>query len=212
MYSPEKEKCNKKTIQDEAIILRKMRELKGLSRKQAGIIFNLTNKTIEKLENGRGKIDEQRLVAFASGYGFTLEDLMKIKSGQYDTDLSQKNRLKKEKDPKRRDRRFCKPNITKECKALRQLREKRGISQYKLSLACGFAKQRIGFYECGRRNLNKELIETIIKKMGYSMDEFYEQMEADEMPYEIINECNQIMKKLEIKTLKAVRSFLQGFA
>ncbi|MGB0454338.1 MAG: helix-turn-helix domain-containing protein, partial [Bacteriovoracaceae bacterium] len=125
-------KCDKKSTTDAAVILKKMRDLKGLSRKQAGIIFNVTFKTIEKLENGRGKIDEQRLVSFATGYGFTLDDLMKIKNGQYDTDLSLKSRIKKEKDPLRRDRRFCKPNITKECKALRQLREKRNISQYKL--------------------------------------------------------------------------------
>lgn len=70
-------KSNTFVISDAAVTLIKMRELKSLSRKQAGIIFNLTNKTIEKFENGRGKIDEQRLVTFASGFGFSLDDLMK---------------------------------------------------------------------------------------------------------------------------------------
>lgn len=203
--------CDKKTISDAAVTLKKMRDLKGLTRKQAGIIFNVTNKTIEKLENGRGKVDEQRLVTFAQGYGFNLEDLMKIRTGQFDTDLTLKNRPKKEKDPLRRDRRFCTPNVTKECKVLRQLREKKNISQYQLSLMCGWGKRRIGFYECGRKNLDESLINKIISTLGYTMEDFKAQMNADEMPYEIIKDCNEMMKELEPHTLKAVRSFLQGF-
>ena len=203
--------CNKKTISDAAVTLKKMRELKGLTRKQAGIIFNVTNKTIEKLENGRGKIDEQRLVTFADGYGYNLEDLMKIRTGQFDSDITLKNRPKKEKDPRRRDRRFCTPEVTKECKALRQLRERRNISQYKLSRMCGWGERRIGFYECGRKNLNETLIEKIITTLGYTMNDFKAQMAADEMPFEIIKDCNEMMKQLEPQTLKAVRSFLQGF-
>jgi len=205
-------KCDKKTISDAAITLKKMRELKGLTRKQAAIVFNLSYKTIEKLKNGRGIVDEQRLASFAAGYGFNLDDLMKIRTGNYDSDITMKFRPKKEKDPLRRDRRFCTPKVTKECKVLRQLREKKGISQYELSRMCGYGKRRIGFYECGRKNLDENLIESIIKVMGYTMDDFYAQMSSDEMPYEIISECHEMMKTLEPQTLRAVRSFLQGFA
>ncbi len=42
-----------------------MRLLKKLSRKQAGILFNVSHKTIEKLENGRGNISEDKLMRFA---------------------------------------------------------------------------------------------------------------------------------------------------
>ena len=80
-----------------------------------------------------------------------------------------------------------------------------------MSRICGFRKTKIGFYECGRIDLNERLIETIIFKMGYTMDDFRQQMEVDEMPFEIIRECNEMMKGLDIKILKAVRAFLQGF-
>ena len=212
MQQTETLKSNKKKLSDEAVVLKKMRDLKGLTRKQAGIIFNVTNKTIEKLENGRGNISEERLIAFAEGYGYTLQDLYKIQTGQFDTDITLKLKEKKEKDPLRRDRRFCNPNVTKECKALRQMRQRKNISQYTLSRMLGWGERRVGFYECGRKNLNEELIETIITKMGYTMDDFYLQLEMDEMPFEVIDECHSIMKELDVKTLKAVRSFLQNVA
>lgn len=198
-------------ISDAPVVLRKMRELRGWNRKEAGIKVNLGFKTIEKLENGRGNIDERRLHEFAKAYGYGLEDLYKIRIGAYDEDITLMNKPKKEKDPLRRDRRFCTPNVTKECKALRQMREDKNISQYKLSELCGYEKRRIGFYECGRKNLNNDLIEYIITKMGYTMEDFQSYLQLDEMPYELIKDCNKMMEELEVKTLKAVRSFLQGF-
>ena len=94
---------------DAPMAIRKMREIRGWNRKEAGIKVYLTNKTIEKLENRRGKIDERRLVAFAQAYGFNLNDLYKIRTGTYAADLTTINRPKKEKDPQRRDKRFCTP-------------------------------------------------------------------------------------------------------
>ncbi|MGB0454967.1 MAG: hypothetical protein ACPGJV_14750, partial [Bacteriovoracaceae bacterium] len=75
----------------------------------------------------------------------------------------------------------------------------------------GWDERRIGFYECGRKNLNDELIAKIITSLGYSMDDFNNQLEEDEMPFEIIKDCHKMMQELEPQTLKAVRSFLQGF-
>ena len=109
MQQTVKENCDKKSLSDAAVTLKKMRELKGLSRKQAGIIFNISHKTIEKLENGRGGVDDRRLASFAEGHGFSLLDVMKIRSGSFDSDLTMKTKSRKEKDSFRRDRRFCTP-------------------------------------------------------------------------------------------------------
>lgn len=198
-------------LSDAPMTLRKMREIRGWNRKEAGIKVNLTFKSIEKLENGRGNVDERRLVAFAEAYGFELNDLYRIRTGTYAADLTTINKPKKEKDPLRRDRRFCTPNVTKQCRTLRQMREDKGLSQYKLSSICGYEKRRIGFYECGRKNLDRKLIAYIVGKMGYTLADFDRYLEMDEMPYEVIGRCNQMMEELDIKTLKAVRSFLQGF-
>lgn len=199
------------SLNEAPMTLRKMRELRGWSRKEAAIKVSLSFKSIEKLENGRGNIDELRLIEFAKAYGFNLTDLYNIRVGQYDDDITRKNRPKKENDPKRRDRRFCTPNVTKECRTLRQMREDKNLSQYKLSAICGYEKRRIGFYECGRKNLDKKLIKFIVNHMGYDMDDFNRYMELDEMPYQVIGDCNKVMLELDLKTLKAVRAFLNGF-
>jgi len=44
------------------------------------------------------------------------------------------------------------------------------------------------------------------------MEDFHTQMEADEMPFEVIKECTEIMNNLEVKTLNAVRLFLKSVA
>lgn len=56
---------NQTTLNNNTVLLKKMRLLKKLSRKQAGILFNVSHKTIEKLENGRGNISEDKLMRFA---------------------------------------------------------------------------------------------------------------------------------------------------
>ena len=204
---------NPNLVTNESVILKKMRILKGLSRKQAGVILGLSYKSIEKLENGRGSITQQRLQAFGRAYGFKQEVLESVCAGKFEKQNLAIYPLlaKKEKDPLRKDRRFCVPQITKECKVLRQLREQKSISQYELSRSCNFGKNVIGFYECGRKNLNVELITFIISKMGYSMADFQEQMNCDELPCDVIAECGELMKVLKLKHLKATRAFLQTF-
>lgn len=183
------------------VFLKNMRLLKGLSREEAGKLFNLSRSSIEKLENGRGIVSNERLATFALGYGLSFDELMYIKAENFSANL-----------PERRSRRFCTPNITKECRVLRQLREKKGLSQYELSTLCGYGEKIIGFYECGRKNLNRDLIQFIVEAMDYTMADFNNYMECDEQPKDIMDECLRMMKKLAPTPLKAVRSFLKEFA
>lgn len=209
----EKNNKNKKLNNERARVFKTMRLIKKLTRIESGIIFDVSPKTIEKLENGRGLISEERLLGFSQKYGFNLNEFMKIRTaGSHNLkkwDSSNENI--KNKEPKRRNRRFCRPKITRECKVLRQMREERGLSQCALSKICGFSKNRIGFYECGRKNLDKDLIQYILSFLNFSMDDFNSRMQMDEFPYEVINDCNLMMRSLDVKTLKGVRSFLKGF-
>ncbi len=64
----------KKEITKEAIALRKLRELKGLDRKEASIILEVGHKTIESFENGRTQLSKERLSKYISLYGYSIED------------------------------------------------------------------------------------------------------------------------------------------
>ena len=43
-------------ITNEALAIRKLREIRGFNRKQAGILLEKSHKTIECFENGRGEV------------------------------------------------------------------------------------------------------------------------------------------------------------
>lgn len=199
-----------KEVKEFSIVIRKMREINNLTRKQAGVIFNLSHKTIEKLENGRGAIDEERLLSFAKGYGFSNADLLKIQSGQYQKDLTI-NMKSEERCEIRSDRRFCRPNITKECKVLRQLRLDRGLSQYELSKLCGFGRNQIGYYECGRINLRRDVINKILKVLNYEYEYFLSLIEVKDLRYELIMDISQALNDLEMSSLSVVKSVINGF-
>ena len=212
METPRNEECHKKELSENAIVLKKMRDLKSLSRRQVGIICNLSHKTIEKLENGRGMLDDQRLLQFAEQLGFSFEDLVRIRNGNFDTDITTRNREKKEKDPFRRDRRFCQKKITKECKALRQLRQMSGYSQYEAGEVCGYNRTTIGHIENGRIGLPEKRIRHIVGCLGFKFEDFQKVLNEDQHHYELIDYCNSIMKNLDTQKLKAVHSFLLSFA
>tara|TARA_Y100000296_G_C5143900_1_gene242590 strand:- start:697 stop:1317 length:621 start_codon:yes stop_codon:yes gene_type:complete len=199
-----------KEVEEFSTVIRKMREIRGLTRKQAGVIFNLSHKTIEKLENGRGTIDEDRLLSFAKGYGFSNADLLKIQSGQYQRDITV-NTKKEERCKKRRDRRFCRPVVTKECKVLRQLRLDRGLSQYELSKLCGFGRNQVGYYECGRINLQKKVINKILKVLNFEYEYFLSLIEVKDLRYEIIMDISKALNDLDMTSLSVVKSVINGF-
>jgi predicted transcriptional regulator len=51
----------KKEEQIDAIALKKLRELKGISRKEAAIILELNYKSVEKFENGSTTLNRTRV-------------------------------------------------------------------------------------------------------------------------------------------------------
>lgn len=198
-------------LSNNAVLLKKMRILKKLSRKQAGIMFNVSNKTIEKLENDRGSIPDEKLMTFAAAYGFTFTDLQLIKEGKMGERLLKQEEPKVPRDPKRRDRRFCQKVIIRECKVLRELRLMAGITQYGAGEVCGWNMSTVGHIENGRIKLPRERIEHIVKTYGFTMQKFDELMASSELRHEVLNQCTTIINKLDDSKLRAVQSLLLNF-
>jgi len=202
------EQTKNSLLSDNAVLLKKMRLLKKLSRKQAGMLFNVSFKTIEKLENGRGIIPNERLMTFAAAYGFNFSDLQIIKEGKMGERLLSSCIPT---DPKLRKRRFCKKMITKECKILRELRLSANISQYKAGKLCGYNLSTIGHIENGRIQLAKNKIEHIVKVYGFNMQKFENLMMSSDLRHENISKCLNIIKKIDDSKLKAVLTLLLNF-
>ncbi len=194
-----------------SVLLKKMRILKKLSRQQAGIMFNVSFKTIEKLENGRGMISDEKLMTFAAAYGFTFTDLQLIKEGKIGDRLLKADVSEIPRDPKRRDRRFCQKIIVKECKVLRELRLMAGITQYRAGEVCGYNMSTIGHIENGRIRIPRDRIEHIVKVYGFTMQKFDELLASSELRHEVLDQCTGIINRLDDSKLRAVQALLLNF-
>lgn len=195
----------------DAVTLRKLREIRGLSRKEAGVLLEIGYKTVEKFENRRTILNKTRVEQIVRNYGFTYDDFLLCREGKSEK-IQKRFCHKKEKSvSKRRKRRFLKKIITKEARVLRMLRNLKNISQYKASLICGYHKGAIGHIEMGRIQLPKNRIIHILKSYGFTMKEFESHMKADVLVTEIQDECISIIKSLSEKNLKAVHPLLLNF-
>lgn len=106
-------------------------------------------------------------------------------------------------------KRFLRKTINIDCKALKSLREKSKLSQAQLAKLCEFStKTRISSYECGRVNLHYELIEEVISKMGYTMEDFSNEKELLLKAPEIVKDLEKILQRLNYYNLKIAKKFL----
>lgn len=64
-----------KKITKESLALKKIRELKGLTRKEAAILVGVTHKTIEKMENGRTLMTTDKINQYLCAYEVSKSDL-----------------------------------------------------------------------------------------------------------------------------------------
>ncbi len=194
-----------------AVTLRKLREIRGLSRKEASVLLGIGHKAIEKFENGRTNLKQSRIEQTLRAYGFTYEDFLLCREGK--SEQIQKRFCHKKEKPLdyKRGRRFRTKIITKEARVLKVLRILKNLSQYKASFICGYHRKAIGHIENGRVELRKARIAHIVESYGFTIEDFHHYMEADILVTEIQDECISIIKSLCEKNLKAVHPLLLNF-
>ncbi len=172
-----------------AVALKKLREIRGLSRKEAGVLLGIGHKTVEKFENGRTIIIRPRIERTVRAYGLTYKDFLLCREGK--SEQIQKRFCHKKEKPidDRRDRRFLKKIITKEVQVLKVLRNLKSLSQRKASFSCGYHKDAIGHIESGRVGLEKARIIHIVKSYGFTIEDFEYHMKSDILLTEVQDEC-----------------------
>ena len=195
----------------DAITLRKLREIRGFSRKEAGVLLGLGHKSVERFENGRTLLGRARIDNILRTYGLTHEDFLSCREGKSEQ-IKKRFCHKREKViENNKTRRSYKKIITKEVKVLKVLRKLKNLSQYKASLICGYHKGAIGHIENGRIELPQSRIQHIVKSYGFTLEDFERHMKSDVLVTDIQNECLSIIKGLSEENLKAVYSLLLSF-
>ena len=185
----------------DAVALRRLREIKGFSRKEASVLLGIGYKTVEKFENGRTNLKRPRIEQIVGAYGLTYGDFLLCREGKSEQ-IEKKFCHKKEKViDNKQGRRFYKKVITKEVQVLQVLRKLKGLSQYKASFVCGYNRTAIGYIENGRIELHRAKISHIVKSYGFTMEDFDYHMKAEVFVTEIQDECISIIKELRRKEI-----------
>ena len=71
-------RSNEKRITKEAIILRHMRQAKGVSLSEAGAKVGITGSAVAHIEHGRMDLSRKRIETLVTAYGYTLDDYVDL--------------------------------------------------------------------------------------------------------------------------------------
>ena len=195
----------------DAVTLRKLREIRSLSRKEAGVLLGLGHKAVEKFENGRALLGRTRIEKTIEAYGLTYEDFLLCREGKSEQIKKRFGHKKEKITDNKKIRRSYKKIITKEVQVLKVLRKLKGLSQYKASSICGYHKRAIGHIENGRTEFHSTKIMHIVKSYGFTMEDFERHMKADVLVTDIQDESIAIIRALDEKKLKTVHPLLLTF-
>lgn len=196
----------------DAVAIKKMRLLRKMNRKEAALLFSYSRSSIEKVENGRGKLTPDRVRRFAEAYGFTMNQFFDLKLGKLPEGFQPTVAPKKIRIIEHVElRRSYKKLITDEVRALRIFRKRKGLSQYGASEMCGWSSATIGHIEQGRIELTEERIKHILGAYGFTLKEFYESVRSGIRREEVEEVCLKLIQRLDDNRLLAVKGILEKF-
>ena len=197
--------------QTDAIALRKLRELKGLNRKDAAVLLGLNYKSIEKFENGRTELTRTKINNILSSYDLSYSDFLLCREGKSEQVKIKLGHKQKKVHDDNLSRRSYKKVITKEAQVLQVLRRLKNYTQYKASIICGYSRTAIGHIENGRIEIPNSRICHIVEAYGFTMDDFDYHMKSEVFVTEIQDDCISIIRSLGEDKLKAVYPLLSTF-
>lgn len=200
------------SVINDNIVLKKMRLLRRMTRKEAALIFSYSRSSIEKVENGRGKLTPDRVRRFVEGYGFTWNQFMDLKLGKQSNIGQVPTETKKIRIIEHVElRRSYQKIITKEVRTLGYFRKRKGLTQREASKLCGWFHTTIGHIEQGRIELTEKRIKHILNAYGFTLKEFYDSVRSEIMRDELEVECMKLIQKIDDTRLLAIKGMLEKF-
>lgn len=196
----------KNNISSELRAIRLAREKLGITRQQLAKSLGISYKAVEKIENVRMSLSNDRKNEILNLLGIDGYRLKRIKKAGF-VIPTEKIRTVLENSQRRSYRRI----IIKEVRVLKLLRNMKNIAQDKASALCGYSRPTIGHIENGRIEIPLSRIRHIVISYGYEYSKFEELMKEEVLRDEIIESCTQKLLSLPEDKLKLVQSVLANF-
>lgn len=187
--------------------LRRARELRKLSRKELASRLDVLVSAVEKIERGVDILSKERINRILEAMEITAQQFQKVKRGKTLNTRADRKKVVLSNS----DRRSYRKEITKECQVLRSMRRIKGLSQDQASFLCGYARATIGHIENGRIELDRERINHIVEAYGYNYSDFVENMGKAQLRDDVVDQCLEIIKKLDDSKLEIVKNLLGSF-
>ncbi len=183
----------------------------GLNRRQAAERCSCSIRALEQLENGRCNYTEDRIRRLVRKMGMEWDEFHKIENSP-ERALAQIDAYNLERTLSRKPRRNLYKIVTKEVRAIRILRKRRGVSQYKASELCGFKECTFGLIEAGRTDLTDNRIDLILRSLGYKRQDFDKIIRADLIADEVITEITSLLELLDDSALHTILTMIKALA
>lgn len=200
-----------KKITKTVLALKAARLSLGLNRRQAAERCSCSIRALEQLENGRCNFSEDRIRGIVEKMGMSWTEFSRLNS-EPEKALAQIDAYNLERTMSRKPRRNLYKVVTKEVRAIRILRKRRGISQYKASALCGFRRSTFGLIEAGRTDLTERKVDLILRSLGYKRDDFEKILRANVMVDEVIAEIVGLLDRLDNQALLSAASVIKALA
>jgi transcriptional regulator with XRE-family HTH domain len=183
----------------------------GLNRRQAAERCSCSIRALEQLENGRCNYTEDRIRRLVRKMGMEWDEFHKIENSP-EKALAQIDAYNLERTLSRKPRRNLYKIVTKEVRAIRILRKRRGVSQYKASELCGFKECTFGLIEAGRTDLSDNRIDLILRSLGYKRQDFDKIVRADLIADEVVSEITSLLELLDDSALHSILTMIKALA
>lgn len=200
-----------KKITKTVLALKAARLSLGLNRREAAQRCACSIRALEQLENGRCNYTEDRIRGIVEKMGMSWAKFSLLHDSP-EKALAQIDAYNLERTMSRKPRRNLYKVVTKEVRAIRILRKRRGISQYKASALCGFRRCSFGLIEAGRTDLTDDKVDLIMRSLGYKRDDFEKILRANVMADEVIAEIVGLLNRLDDQALLSAASVIKALA
>ena len=211
MQEDETKRSSTKKITKTLLAFKAARLSLGLNRRQAAERCSCSIRALEQLENGRCNYTEDRIRRLVRKMGMEWDEFHKIENSP-EKALAQIDAYNLERTLSRKPRRNLYKIVTKEVRAIRILRKRRGVSQYKASELCGFKECTFGLIEAGRTDLSDNRIDQILRSLGYKRQDFDKIVRADLIADEVITEITSLLELLDDSALHSILTMIKALA
>jgi len=211
MQEDETKRSSTKKVTKTLLAFKAARLSLGLNRRQAAERCSCSIRALEQLENGRCNYTEDRIRRLVRKMGMEWDEFHKIENSP-EKALAQIDAYNLERTLSRKPRRNLYKIVTKEVRAIRILRKRRGVSQYKASELCGFKECTFGLIEAGRTDLSDNRIDQILRSLGYKRQDFDKIVRADLIADEVITEITSLLELLDDSALHSILTMIKALA